>query len=582
MIRLTQTFGAHAGRVIELEREVVRFGRLPDNEMAFDPHADLDCSGRHAELRREAGQWVIVDVGSRNGTLVAGKRVMRHVLASGEEVEFGLGGPRVRIELVQKPSQATAAATPLGAGVETAAATPIAIKSSPPPPNETHPPPLRPTPPPSPFQGQALSPAPLPQGMGPAAQPPVGLPQMPAVAMPMAGAPIPSPMGAPMPGPKPAMAPAGAMPGAPMPAGEPKRFGQRTVGLMIQAALEQAEQHRSQGGNRSTAFLRAVASEAAQRSSRGLKIAVVLLTLLVFVTIGAVVALFFYARWQEQGLRDENVRLQRQLAELDDTDSSERQRLESRIQALNEQLSTRQDAMGVRIAEENEGAVYLLLTERSGGRREVECTAFAVQPNLLATNAHCVGALERAMSRGQVVRALANRGAGGPVVVRRMWRHPMYVPDVPAPTPDVGLLRIDGTARQQVRLASMADLSRVRVGDDVFVYGFPGDIPNTNAPVAVLTSGVIGRMTRFDGSDTDFSTRHLVSHSAFATGSLSGSPLFDRDGRVVGLNAGNYRGETRVIDTGTRMGRTVNAETSYAWAVRVDLLLQLIAGLPPG
>ncbi len=99
MIRLHQCFGAHAGRRLELAGERIRFGRLPENEVAFDPHADLDASGRHAEIVFEGGEYVLVDVGSRNGTFVDGLRVERVVLRGGEEIEFGAGGPRIRVEI---------------------------------------------------------------------------------------------------------------------------------------------------------------------------------------------------------------------------------------------------------------------------------------------------------------------------------------------------------------------------------------------------------------------------------------------------------------------------------------------------
>jgi hypothetical protein len=50
---------------------------------------------------------------------------------------------------------------------------------------------------------------------------------------------------------------------------------------------------------------------------------------------------------------------------------------------------------------------------------------------------------------------------------------------------------------------------------------------------------------------------------------------------VVAINAGNFRARRRVVDTNTRVTRTVESDTPYAWAVRSDLLLQLLAGLPP-
>jgi pSer/pThr/pTyr-binding forkhead associated (FHA) protein len=79
----------------------VRFGRHPDNDVSFDAHRDLDASSRHAELRPAAGDsgYVLVDVGSSNGTLVDGERRAELPIAAGESaiVEFGSGGPRLRI-----------------------------------------------------------------------------------------------------------------------------------------------------------------------------------------------------------------------------------------------------------------------------------------------------------------------------------------------------------------------------------------------------------------------------------------------------------------------------------------------------
>jgi pSer/pThr/pTyr-binding forkhead associated (FHA) protein len=89
----------------------IRFGRHPDCEVSFDPQRDIDASSRHAELRSvEAARsssveappeasWVLVDLGSSNGTYVEGHRitetpVTRNVPVS---IEFGPGGPRIRL-----------------------------------------------------------------------------------------------------------------------------------------------------------------------------------------------------------------------------------------------------------------------------------------------------------------------------------------------------------------------------------------------------------------------------------------------------------------------------------------------------
>lgn len=99
MLRLHQTFGAYTGRTYEFDGPVVRLGRMPDSDVVFDAHADLDASGRHAEILREGDAWILVDVGSRNGTFVAGQRITRHILRDGDELECGPGGPRLRVAL---------------------------------------------------------------------------------------------------------------------------------------------------------------------------------------------------------------------------------------------------------------------------------------------------------------------------------------------------------------------------------------------------------------------------------------------------------------------------------------------------
>ena len=79
----------------------VRFGRHPECEVSFDPHRDIDASSRHAELRVGSANtgWVLVDLGSSNGTYADGHRVTEAPIARGVAVsiEFGPGGPRVRM-----------------------------------------------------------------------------------------------------------------------------------------------------------------------------------------------------------------------------------------------------------------------------------------------------------------------------------------------------------------------------------------------------------------------------------------------------------------------------------------------------
>jgi pSer/pThr/pTyr-binding forkhead associated (FHA) protein len=97
--------GARRGQRQELDASSrIRFGRHPDCEIAFDPYRDIDASSRHAELRPGAPEsatpgWVLVDLGSSNGTYVDGHRVTEAKVAPLTTVDllFGPGGPRVRL-----------------------------------------------------------------------------------------------------------------------------------------------------------------------------------------------------------------------------------------------------------------------------------------------------------------------------------------------------------------------------------------------------------------------------------------------------------------------------------------------------
>lgn len=74
------------GERFELTRVVTTIGRMPDRSVVL---SDPDASRHHAEIRRDAEGFVLVDVGSTNGTSVNGRRVSSHVLQSGDLIEIG-------------------------------------------------------------------------------------------------------------------------------------------------------------------------------------------------------------------------------------------------------------------------------------------------------------------------------------------------------------------------------------------------------------------------------------------------------------------------------------------------------------
>ncbi len=89
--------GPNAGSRFLLDQATTSSGRHPDSDIFLD---DVTVSRRHAEFRRDAGEFVVVDVGSLNGTYVNREPVDTAVLANGDEVQIGkfrlvfLTGPR--------------------------------------------------------------------------------------------------------------------------------------------------------------------------------------------------------------------------------------------------------------------------------------------------------------------------------------------------------------------------------------------------------------------------------------------------------------------------------------------------------
>jgi pSer/pThr/pTyr-binding forkhead associated (FHA) protein len=78
--------GPNAGSRFLLDRDTTTAGRHPDSDIFLD---DVTVSRRHAEFRREGGEFVVIDVGSLNGTYVNREPVDTSVLANGDEVQIG-------------------------------------------------------------------------------------------------------------------------------------------------------------------------------------------------------------------------------------------------------------------------------------------------------------------------------------------------------------------------------------------------------------------------------------------------------------------------------------------------------------
>jgi hypothetical protein len=75
------------GRRLGLLGEAVTIGRLPECTVQLN---DPNASRRHAQVRRQGEAYVVVDLGSTNGTKVNGVPVRQHRLAEGDAITIGM------------------------------------------------------------------------------------------------------------------------------------------------------------------------------------------------------------------------------------------------------------------------------------------------------------------------------------------------------------------------------------------------------------------------------------------------------------------------------------------------------------
>ncbi len=76
-----------SGQRIGLNQGTVTVGRLPECTISIN---DSNISRKHAEMRQSAGEYVVIDLDSTNGTLVNGIRITgQQRLNEGDIISFG-------------------------------------------------------------------------------------------------------------------------------------------------------------------------------------------------------------------------------------------------------------------------------------------------------------------------------------------------------------------------------------------------------------------------------------------------------------------------------------------------------------
>jgi pSer/pThr/pTyr-binding forkhead associated (FHA) protein len=78
--------GGREGERISLDSDLLTIGRNPDSHLFLD---DVTVSRHHARVIRDAAGFLIEDLNSLNGTYVNRRRVERHHLSDGDELQIG-------------------------------------------------------------------------------------------------------------------------------------------------------------------------------------------------------------------------------------------------------------------------------------------------------------------------------------------------------------------------------------------------------------------------------------------------------------------------------------------------------------
>ena len=206
-------------------------------------------------------------------------------------------------------------------------------------------------------------------------------------------------------------------------------------------------------------------------------------------------------------------------------------------------------------------SVYLVAID-SGSHRQIMGTAFVVGEGLLGTNAHVAETLNDS----------APTSARRPIVIRgdsdvvhdvtrvhlsSTWREGSIADDV-------AILRVAELASDAtpLRLADVKTMQSLTRGLAIATFGFPAMGTNPLRPRGRLSLDVLGDVR--DG-------RYLAVGLRIAPG-MSGSPIFLRDGTVIGLVAG---GDFTVLPDGDKRPSGTNVN----WGISVTPLQELLKEL---
>src|ERR1044072_5245705 len=96
----THLTGSRRGKCEQFTDELITIGRATDNQLSFGD-GERRVSSHHAQISRHGDNFLLRDLGSTNGTMINGRRIIISELGKDDLIEFGAGGPLLRFCIVQ-------------------------------------------------------------------------------------------------------------------------------------------------------------------------------------------------------------------------------------------------------------------------------------------------------------------------------------------------------------------------------------------------------------------------------------------------------------------------------------------------
>lgn len=495
-----------AGQSREFEQAEIRIGRRPENDIVFNPELDRTVSGHHCRIVADQGDLYVVDQGSTNGTFVNGQRVQERTrVTHRDRIVLGERGPELAVSL--KSAEVASPSTIMGnVGQMTG-------------------------------RGMAGTMGLLDAGVDLPASAPVA-----ATIPPIAVTP---PLLLQRPPVDDAISPL-------------------TVGPVTPQHLYRPPSRLSQGQKISIGMntLMAELSKATSRERRRIYVIGLPIVLLLLSGMGA--AWYFTRNGQPQVILQPAAPAGPPMT----------------LPVLPQEWSA--------VLTPRKSAIYLIVMQRPGKEDRGIGTAWSVQKGALATNAH-VG--QEFLDKDPDVTLIARSNTNPPVDLKIVGAtlHPGYVTfdkltkshppvDVETGKPvtlampfDAALFQIDPADHEKqappLELADDATLASVVETTELAYIGFPMEASvesgvNVKAPVAHQFLGNLTRKTDIFLAGTSEARANFFQYTLVVQGGASGSPVFNRGGKVVGLISGNdhfFSSGGRIAITGKSFGPRVDA-----------------------